>query len=120
VIAADRVLPLAVPFFSLLPLGPGTRVYERNLFSSSLWWVAFKDKNIDLGRRCAVNPHPNPLPVGEGSLVTVVLLNDLGAAALESQNRKFASLTRFRFSNQAYMAGEFMPKANFQASPSLT
>ena len=49
--------------------------------------MAFND-TISIRADAAVNPHPNHLPVGEGSLVTVVLLNDLGAAALESQNRR--------------------------------
>ena len=55
--------------------------------------MAFND-TISIRADAAVNPHPNPLPVGEGSLATVGMVNDLGAYAPESQNRK----PRFWFS----------------------
>src|SRR5437899_6094789 len=79
-------------FFSLLPLreGLGMRVYGAILFLISTareWHSTTIGKSIGVS---SLNPHPNPLPVGEGELA------------------------------KAHIADKFMPKANFHAAPSLT
>ena len=68
-----RGLAQPFAFLSLLPLGegPGMRVYERPLFFSYLcsgrgeWHSKTKPNLVD----AALNPHPNPLPMGEGARV---------------------------------------------------
>lgn len=61
---------VATHVFSLLPLGEGSgmRVCERNPFFYLCSGAAsgIERQKISIGVEAPLNPHPNPLPAGEG------------------------------------------------------
>src|SRR6266705_6220840 len=95
----------AAPFFSLLPLGegPGMRVYEQNLFF------------VVCGGRVAFNDTISIRAFPSWSKKCYLCLR----TCVTHVSGTYTQWERAN-SPQAHIAGEFMPKANFHASPSLT